>query len=121
MKSFRWLASFLLISTSCISLSEEELNGPYYVDQDPAASYKTLYYRCMNGSDYERVRNVQKVGYTADYIFVSSTNGLYYIIRAQDQPSDIGNPSVQKAIHGPLTQFQFKVALDSLNFAGFTF
>ncbi|WP_345117816.1 hypothetical protein [Hymenobacter algoricola] len=121
MKISSQLVGLLTLLTSCAGLSEKEISSPYYVAQDPAASYKTLYYHCPKGLGCERIRNVQRVGDTADYIFIESISGFYYIIRAQDQPSDSGNPAVQKAIHGPLTQSNLRAVMASLDVADFTF
>jgi len=107
--------------SACIDLSERQIVGPYYIAQDPEGSYKTLYYRLSDGLDAERVRNVYKVGYTADFIFVESKSGTYYINRTQDRPTDVGDPAVQQAIRGPLTPNDFRSFLDSIGEASFTF
>ncbi|HEX8348346.1 MAG TPA: hypothetical protein VF598_00160, partial [Hymenobacter sp.] len=108
--------------SSCVDLSEKQLVGPYYVAQDPVGSSKTLfYYAPSEGPRFDRIYNVCKAGYTPAFIFAESKNGFYFIKRAQDRPSDLGDPEVQKAISQPLTQAGFKAFLDSIGAAGFAF
>lgn len=122
MNTGRCFASLLLlILSSCVDLSEQQFIGPYYVADDPAASYETLYYRSGNGLDFERIRHVRRAGYTRDFIFVEAATGYYWIKRAQDPASDIGDPAVRKAISQPLTRQAFRAVLDSVGLPDFAF
>ncbi|RYU79716.1 hypothetical protein [Hymenobacter persicinus] len=121
MKYCYGLMLLLMLCTSCISLGETALGGPYYVAQDPAASYKTLYYRGPDGLDFERVPNVRRAGYTAEFIFVESAQGFYLLDRALDQPTDSSDPTVQKALLGPLPAAEFKALLSRLRIPDFAF
>ena len=111
----------LLLLASCLDLSERQIVGPYFVAADPAGPYETLYYALPNGLLAERIRNVEQVGYSADFLFIKSADQFYYLNRAQDRPTDIGDPAVQRAISKPLTAGAFRRALDSLGVKDFRF
>lgn len=115
------ISSACLLLPACADLSRSQISGPYYVAQDPAAPYMTLYYSGAASLDFERIRNVAKVGYTANFIFVESEGRFYYINRLLDQPTDLGNPKLNKALSQPLTPAAFRSVLDSLEIKSFTF
>ncbi|HEX8425186.1 hypothetical protein [Hymenobacter sp.] len=102
-------------------MSEQKITGPYYVSSDPAAPYKTLYYELPEAVMVERITNVERVGYTNDFIFAESEGNFYYIIRAKDIPSYLGDPRVEAAISRPLSEVQFLNVLDSLRLKNFSF
>lgn len=71
------LISSLLTGTSCVDLysNEYKIIGPYFVANDSAASYKSLYYDLGDGCSIERVSNVKRVGHVKKYIIVEVQEG----------------------------------------------
>lgn len=93
---------------------ETKIYGPYYVADDPAASYKTLFYRYTDGLDLYRFENVSAVGYNSGYIFIKSANKFYWFAVAKDPGTDLGDPSTQRMFSKPLTQAEFDRVLGAL-------
>jgi hypothetical protein len=93
---------------------ETEIYGPYYVADDPAASYKTLFYRYQDGVDLDRFENVSQVGYSAGRIFLKSENRFYWFAVADDPGTHLGDPATRRMFSKPLTQAEFNRVLDTL-------
>ncbi len=93
---------------------ETKVYGPYYVADDPAASYKTLFYRSQDGVDLDRFENVSQVGYGAGRIFIKSENRFYWFAVADDHGTDLGDPATKQMFSKPLTQPEFNRLLDRL-------
>lgn len=93
---------------------ETAIYGPYYVADDPATSYKTLYYRHQDGLDLDRFYNVSQVGYSAGHIFLKSGNRFYWFTVANDPGTDLGDPATKRMFSKPLTQAEFNQVLDTL-------
>lgn len=117
----RLLGVFLLLIslTSCIGIGdifvrETEIYGPYYVADDPAASYKTLFYRHKDGADLDRFENVSQVRYSSGYIFIKSKNRFYWFAVANDPGTDLGDPATKQMFSKPLTQTDFNRILPAL-------
>jgi hypothetical protein len=91
-----------------------EIYGPYYVADDPAASYKTLFYRYQDGVDLDRFENVSQVGYSAGRIFLKSENRFYWFAVADDPGTHLGDPATRRMFGKPLTQAEFNRVLDTL-------
>lgn len=83
----------------------------------------TLYYADSPSHDggFERIRNVQRAGYTAEYIVVQTGSNYYFITRAKDAPSDLNEPAVLRAISPPMTEAGFKDFLRSRGLQNFRF
>jgi hypothetical protein len=117
MPTIRLLWSFLLLLclSSCFDLVTREtaIYGPYYVASDPAASYKTLFYRAGE-LDVDRFQNVSRVGYKAGYIFIKSENLFYWFAVKNDRPTDLGDPAIDSLISKPLTEAEFNRLLATL-------
>jgi hypothetical protein len=116
----------LISLASCVGFGdvftrETEIYGPYYVSDDPAASYKTLFYRYQDGLDLYRFENVAQVGYSAGYIFIKSENKFYWFAVADDPGTDLGDPATKQMLSKPLTQTKFNRILDSLGVKNLTF
>jgi len=113
-------AGLLLVSLpSCVGFGdiftqETEIYGPYYVADDPSASYKTLFYRYKDGLDLYRFENVSQVGYSSGYIFLKSANRFYWFAVVKDHGTDLGDPATQQMFSKPLTQAEFDRVLGML-------
>src|ERR1035437_5419082 len=72
--------------TSCFDLYTRhyEIDGPYFVESDPAADCKTLYYDLGDGNAIERVRDIKRAGHTDKFIIVEGQDGYYFIDRKKD-------------------------------------
>jgi hypothetical protein len=115
LRLFRFL--LLLVSISaCVDLvgRETPIYGPYYVADDPAGSYPTLYYRGTDGLAFERFQNVSRVGYTAGYVFIEADQWYYWFAVEKDKATDQGNPAIAALISKPLNQAEFEHLLASL-------
>ncbi|MGI4762648.1 MAG: hypothetical protein ACRYF0_18200 [Janthinobacterium lividum] len=117
----RLLCTCLLVVSlsSCVGFGdiftqETEIYGPYYVADDPAASYKTLFRRYEEGLDLYRFENVSQVGYSAGHIFIKSKNRFYYFAVASDPGTDLGDPATKQMFSKPLTQTEFNRVLNTL-------
>ena len=114
------VAFFLLISLpACVGFGdvftrETEIYGPYYVADDPAASYKTLFCRYQEGLDLYRFENVSRVGYSAGRIFLKSKDRFYWFAVANDPGTDLGDPVTKQMFSKPLTQAEFDRLLGTL-------
>jgi hypothetical protein len=111
--------AFLLLTSlpSCVAdllTQETEVYGPYYVADDPAASYNTLFYRHKDGADLYRFENVSQVGYNSGYIFIKSQNKFYWFAVANDSGTDLGDPATRQLFSKPLTQAEFNHLLNTL-------
>ncbi|RZK30191.1 MAG: hypothetical protein EOO63_07360 [Hymenobacter sp.] len=93
---------------------ETEIHGPYYVADDPAASYSTLFYRDKDGADLYRFENVSQVGYNSGYVFIKSQNRFYWFAAANDLGTDLGDPATQQLLSKPLSQAEFTKLLQIL-------
>lgn len=115
-----WACLLFISLSSCVGFGdlfnqETEIYGPYYVADDPAASYKTLFYRYKDGLDLYRFENVSQVAYNAGYIFIKSQNRFYWFAVANDPGTDLGDPATQRLFSKPLTQAEFERLLDTLS------
>ena len=124
----RLLGAFLLLVSlpSCVGMGdvfthETAIYGPYYVADDPAASYSTLFYRYKEGADLDRFENVSAVGYSSGYIFIKSANRFYWFAVANDPGTDMGDPATQRIFSKPLTQGEFTRLLRRLGIQELTF
>jgi hypothetical protein len=122
----RLLWAFLLLVSlpSCVAdliTEETEIYGPYYVADDPSASYKTLFYRHKDGLDLYRFENVSQVGYSSGYVFIKSENQFYWFAVAEDPGTDLGDPATRQIFSKPLTQNGFTQALHTLGIKNLTF
>ena len=114
-----WAVLLLASLSSCVGIGdlftqETEIYGPYYVADDPAASYKTLFRRYKEGLDLYRFENVSQVGYSAGHIFIKSENRFYYFDVAADPGTDLGDPATKRMFSRPLTQAEFNRLLGTL-------
>ena len=117
----RLLGAFLLFISlpSCVGMGdvfthETAIYGPYYVADDPAASYSTLFYRYKEGADLDRFENVSAAGYSSGYIFIKSANRFYWFAVANDPGTDLGDPAIKQMFSKPLTQAEFNRLLGTL-------
>lgn len=117
MLPIRLLGSLLLVFclASCFDLITKEtlIYGPYYVASDPAASYKTLFYRA-GALEIDRFQNVSRVGYKAGYIFIKSEGQFYWFAVKNDRPTDVGDSAIKELVSKPLTEAEFTHLVDSL-------
>jgi hypothetical protein len=81
---------------SCIDLfsTRHELDGPYFVESDPGANFKTLYFDLGDGNAIRRIENVKRVGHTDKYIIVETQDGYRFIDRQKDNKFLNGNEIV---------------------------
>ena len=93
---------------------ETPIYGPYYVAHDPSASGYSLFYRDLNGVDYDRFQDVSRVGYQAGHIFIQSGRHYYWFAVCNDRKTDMGDPAIRDLISKPLTAAQFQRLTDSL-------
>lgn len=114
---------FLLCLTSCFDVVtwETDIYGPYYVDSDPSASYKSLFYRGKDGLDFDRFQNVSKVGYKSGYVFIKSGSKFYWFAVKNDTPADLGDPIVSQLISKPLSETEFNQLLVTLGIKNLDF
>ena len=72
--------------TSCFDLNSKrhKIDGPYFVESDPGADNKTLYFDLGDGNAIERVENVKRVGHTNKFIIAETQDGYYFIERQKD-------------------------------------
>ena len=69
--------------TSCFDLRTKRYNidGPYFVEADPAEDFQTLYFDLGDGDAIGRVENVKRVGHTDKFIIAETIDGYYFINR----------------------------------------
>lgn len=105
--------------TCCFDLYTRhyEIDGPYFVESDPAADYKTLFYDLGNGNAIERVRNIKRAGHTDKLIIVEGQDGYYFIDRQKDNKYLNSN----EIIGDIKSQEYFFNLLDSLKVDNFKF
>ena len=123
LRRLSWAFILLISLPSCIAdllTRETEIYGPYYVADDPSASYKTLFYRDKD-VDLYRFENVSRVGYSSGYIFIKSENRYYWFAVADDPKTDLGDPATEQMLSAPLTQTEFTQVLHRLGINELTF
>jgi hypothetical protein len=84
----------LLVSCFDLYSTRQEIDGPYFVESDPVANYKTLYFDIGNEDAIARVENVKRVGHTDKYIIVETQDGYRFIDRQKDNKFLNGNEIV---------------------------
>ncbi len=112
------LALFGLLA-SCIDLYSKRhvIDGPYFVESDPGADFKTLYFDLGEGNAIGRVENVKRVGHTDKYIIAETQDGYHFIDRMKDNKFLNGNEIIGNA----QTHDYFLNWLDSLKIENFKF
>ena len=95
-QSIFFLLALYGLLTSCFDLysTRQEIDGPYFVESDPGANYKTLYFDLGDGDAIERIENVKRVGHTDKYIIVETQDGYRFIDRQKDNKFLNGNEIV---------------------------
>jgi hypothetical protein len=94
-----------------------KIDGPYFVESDPGADYKTLYFDLGDGNAIERVENVKRVGHANNYIIAETQDGYHFIDRMKDNKFLNGNEIIGNA----QTHDYFLKWLDSLKIENFKF
>ena len=104
---------------SCFDLysKRHEIDGPYFVELDPGASWQTLYYDLGDGNAIGRVEDVRRVGHTDKFIVAETQKGYYLIDRQKDNKFLNGNEIIGIA----KTHDYFLKWLDSLRIENFKF
>lgn len=108
-----------VLFASCFDLytKEYKIDGPYFVQSDPAADSKTLYYKLDDGNAIGRVRFIKKVGHTNKFIIAEVQDGYYFIDREKDHQFLNGDEII-----GPLRTHDYFIHwLDSLKIDNFKF
>lgn len=105
--------------TSCFDLNSKrhKIDGPYFVESDPGADFKTLYFDLGEGNAIERVENVKRVGHTNKFIIAETQDGYYFIERQKDNKFLNGSEIIGEI----KTHNYFLYWLDSLKIDHFKF
>ena len=117
-----WTIIFLAVCglmTSCFDLYTKryDIDVPYFVEADPGADYKTLYFDLGDGNAISRVENVKRVGHTDKFLIAETNDGYYFIDRQKDHKFLNGN----EIIGDTKTHDYFINWLDSLKIEDFKF
>lgn len=87
---------FLFVSCSDLSENQIRIDEKYFIETDPAADFKTLYYDLGNGTAIERIRNIKKAGHTENHIVVQAVNDFYFIEKGKDNQDLNAQEMVEK-------------------------
>jgi hypothetical protein len=69
----------LLVSCFDLFSKRHKIDGLYFVQTDPGASYQTLYYDLGNGNAIGRVEDVERVGHIKKFIVAETKKGYYFM------------------------------------------
>jgi hypothetical protein len=98
--------------TSCFDLNpgKTTIHEGYYVSDDAAEPFKTLYLEVKPGYSVERCPNVARVGYQQGHIFIEAPGGNYWFAVKDDQGWNSLDPEAALLLHGPLTAADYQQA-----------
>lgn len=102
--------------TSCFDLnsSKTTIYEGYYVSEDAAEPFKTLYLEVKPGYSVERCPNVTRVGYQQGYIFIEGPSGNYWFTVKDDKGWNSLDPAAALLLNGPLTTADYQQAVKQL-------
>ena len=102
--------------TSCFDLnsSRTSIYEGYYVSDDAAEPFKTLYLEVKPGYSVERCPNVTRVGYQQGRIFIEAPSGNYWFAVKDDKGWNSLNPEAATLLNGPLTSADYQQAVRQL-------
>jgi hypothetical protein len=102
--------------TSCFDLNpgKTTIYEGYYVSDDAAEPFKTLYLEVKPGYSVERCQNVTRVGYKQGYIFIEAPSGNYWFAVQDDKGWNSLDPAAALLLNGPLTTADYQQALKRL-------
>ena len=86
----------------------------YYVSDDAAEPYNTLYLEVKEGYSVERCPNVTRVGYKQGYIFIEALSGNYWFAVQDDQGWNSLESEAALLLNGPLTRAEYRRAVRQL-------
>lgn len=111
----RLVSSFLclLLALGCCSCfdlhaSRTPIYQGYYVADDVAEPYSTLYLEVKEGYAVERCPNVTRVGYKQGYLFIEAQSGNYWCAVQDDQGWNSLEPEAALLLNGPLTRAEYQ-------------
>ena len=102
--------------TSCLDLNpgKTTIYEGYYVSDNVAEPFKTLYLEVKSGYSVERCPNVTRVGYKQGYLFIEAPSGNYWFAVKDDKGWNSLDPAAALLLNGPLTITEYQQAVRQL-------